>query len=158
MIRPKGLTGVALFSLAAAGLALSACGGSSSDDNAPPKTVAAANNAAASSPAAKADSGSSGNAAAGGEVAVVLTENKFAPNDIKVKAGATVTFVARNQGQAVHNMKVLAQKEEGKDFTSAATIGPGTDSKFTATFSKKGTYKFQCDYHMPDMSGTITVE
>jgi plastocyanin len=37
-------------------------------------------------------------------------------------------------------------------------VNPEKESKFTVTFTKKGTVKFQCDYHLPDMAGEIVVK
>jgi plastocyanin len=34
----------------------------------------------------------------------------------------------------------------------------GEESTFEVTFNAAGTYDFQCDYHVPDMVGTITAE
>lgn len=91
------------------------------------------------------------------EVTVTMTDNVFTPKAITVPAGKEVTFTAKNGGQAIHNMHILSKGGEGKDFSSDATVTPGQASVFKATFSKKGTYKFQCDLHLPDMSGTVTV-
>jgi plastocyanin len=55
-------------------------------------------------------------------------------------------------------MHVLSKDGEGKDFASDALVSPGQSSTFEVTFTKTGTYDFQCDYHLPDMVGTITVE
>ena len=77
---------------------------------------------------------------------------------IKVPVGKKITFIAKNEGAAVHDMKILSKATEGKDFMSDALVNPETESKFTATFNKKGTVKFQCDYHLPDMVGTIEVQ
>ena len=65
---------------------------------------------------------------------------------------------AVQHGQAIHDLHIMSQTAEGKDFMSNATVQPGESSTFTATFSKAGTLKFQCDYHLPDMVGTITVK
>jgi len=90
-------------------------------------------------------------------VQVTLTDNVFTPKDIKVDTGE-VTFELKNNGQAIHNMHIISKDAEGKDFMSKALINAGESDKFVATFTKKGTYKFQCDYHVPDMVGTITVD
>lgn len=92
------------------------------------------------------------------EVEVALKDNVFEPKEIKVKAGDAVTFKVKNEGIAIHNMMVQASATEGKDFSSAPAVNPGEEGKFTATFTKKGTVKFVCAYHLPDMAGTITVE
>ncbi|MFN8559480.1 MAG: cupredoxin domain-containing protein [Dehalococcoidia bacterium] len=105
--------------------------------------------------------GGAAQSAGGGEatqVEVSMTDNVFAPKEIKVPAGKEITFEAKNKGQAVHNMHILSNATEGKDFQSEAVVNPGKESTFKATFNKKGTVKFQCDFHLPDMSGTIIVQ
>lgn len=90
-------------------------------------------------------------------VAITMKDNVFEPKDITVEEGA-VTFEVKNTGAAIHNMHITSSTSEGKDFSSKPIIEAGTTDKFTATFTKKGTVKFQCDFHLPDMVGTITVK
>lgn len=159
----RKLPTLVLLALAGAGLALAACGG---DDGSGAATktietksaVEVASGGNSGSPAASATKKSDDSSKSGNTIKVSLQDNKFEPKDIKVKAGQSVTFELKNDGQAVHNMKILSAKEEGKDYASSALINPEKEDKFSATFKKKGTYKFQCDYHVPDMVGTLTVE
>jgi plastocyanin len=139
--------GIVLGAIAVLGLALGACA-SDDDDAGGEATVGNIN--VATQPG--------GAAASGGTITVVMTDNKYTPNKIEVEAGKEITFVAKNQGAAVHNMKILSSKTEGKDFASDALVNPEKESKFTVTFTKKGTVKFQCDYHLPDMAGEIVVK
>ncbi len=90
-------------------------------------------------------------------VAITLKDNMFEPKDITVEEG-TVTFEVKNTGAAIHNMHITSTAAEGKDFSSKPIIEAGSSDKFTATFTKKGVVKFQCDFHLPDMVGTITVK
>jgi len=90
-------------------------------------------------------------------VTVTLKDNVFEPKQITVERSA-VTFEVKNTGIAIHNMHILSSSVEGKDFSSSAIVNPGATDKFTATFTKSGTIKFQCDFHLPDMVGTITVK
>lgn len=90
-------------------------------------------------------------------VAITLKDNAFEPKDITVEEG-TVTFEVKNTGAAIHNMHITSTASEGKDFSSKPIIEAGSSDKFTATFTKKGVVKFQCDFHLPDMVGTITVK
>lgn len=94
----------------------------------------------------------------GDEIEVDLKDNLFEPANITVPANATVTIVAKNVGAAIHNMHVLSMATEGHDFTSDAIIAAGTESRFEVTFTKPGTIQFQCDFHVPGMVGTITVQ
>ena len=90
-------------------------------------------------------------------VVITMKDNVFEPKDITVEEG-TVTFEVKNTGAAIHNMHITSTASEGKDFSSKPIIEAGTTDKFTATFTKEGVVKFQCDFHLPDMVGTITVK
>lgn len=106
--------------------------------------------------ATKAPDGNGGGG--GGEtIEILLKDNFFEPKDFNVPVGVEVTIDTKNVGQAIHNMHVLSQAKEGKDFTSDAMVNPGKESKFKVKFSKTGVYDYQCDYHVPDMVGKITV-
>ena len=92
------------------------------------------------------------------DIEVLLQDNFFDPKELTVPVNTTVEIEVKNKGQAVHNMHILSKDKEGKDFTSAALVNPGEDDKFEVKFTKTGTYDFQCDYHVPDMVGKITVK
>lgn len=111
----------------------------------------------AATAAAEKDSGG-GSSGKSETITVEMKDNLFAPKDITVERGEAVTFIAKNTGQAVHNMVIQSGATQGKDFMSDAMVNPGAESKFTATFTKAGTVKFVCAYHPPDMVGTITVK
>lgn len=144
---PRLNKAIVLSAIAVLGLALGACAGDDDDGG-------AANGDGGVNVATQ----PSGGGATGGTITIVMTDNKYTPNKIEVEAGKEITFIAKNQGAAVHNMKILSSKTEGKDFASDALVNPEKESKFTVTFTKKGTVKFQCDYHLPDMAGEITVK
>jgi plastocyanin len=92
------------------------------------------------------------------ELTISMTDHKFAPANITIPVGKSVTITVTNDGAAVHNMRVLSEKREGKNFQSDPLIQPGKSDTFTVQFSKTGTYVFQCDYHLPDMVGKIIVK
>src|SRR5688572_27862295 len=138
-----GQTVVAGAVLLAAALA-AGCG---SDDESPSKL--GASNATASTKTSSSESE---------RVAVSMKDNFFEPKDISVERGEAITFAVKNDGQAIHDMHIMSLTAEGKDFMSNTTVQPGESSSSTATFSKAGTLKFQCDFHLPDMVGTITVK
>ena len=111
--------------------------------------------AGSGSPSANPTSSSGG----GETIKVVMTDNVYAPKDIKLKAGQSYTIEVENKGLAIHDMHVFSKVAgEAKDFTSAITVAAGDKNTFEVKFTKKGSVKFQCDYHLPDMAGTITVE
>lgn len=148
-------TGIILAALAIVGAA-AACGGDSAGTTSPTISVKGSGQtgggggAATSAPS---DAGSSSTS-----LKISLKDNIFDPKDLKVPAGKTITFNLTNDGTAIHNMHILSQSTEGKDFQSELTVMAGKSSKFEAKFNKKGLIKFQCDFHVPDMVGTITVE
>lgn len=91
-------------------------------------------------------------------IKVSMKDNLFDPKTLTIPAGKSVDIVVKNEGAAIHNMHILSEAKDGKDFSSSATVSPGTENKFTVKITKPGTYNFQCDYHVPDMVGTITVK
>ncbi len=102
--------------------------------------------------------GSSGGGTATETLKVSMKDNIFDPKTLTVPAGKSVEIEVKNDGAAIHNLHILSEAKEGKDFSSAATVAPGASNKFTIKLTKTGTYVFQCDYHVPDMVGTITVQ
>lgn len=86
-------------------------------------------------------------------VDVEMADNVFIPTAITVAVGQQVEFALKNSGAAIHDMRI-----ENTEFKSEAVINPGTTSSFTALFTEDGVYTFVCDYHLPGMVGTITVE
>ena len=145
-----GLVAVAALTLTAA-----ACGGSDEDDdnggNGEPSATAAATTPAD-------DDGD------GGPVSldISLKDNFFEPKEFTVSEGAEVTFNITNAGTAIHNMRVAGADNEfntDDDAESDQIIAAGATStvEWTAP-AESGVYDFQCDYHLPDMAGTITVE
>lgn len=140
---------LAVLGLIAATALAAACGsnGESNGNESKPAATSASTKNSGSSSSGKSET-----------VTVSMKDNFFEPKDLTVEAGDTITFIAKNEGQALHNMMIQSAAAEGKDFMSDAMVNPGAESKFTATFKKKGTIKFQCAYHMPDMVGTITVK
>lgn len=104
--------------------------------------------------------GGAGGTSGGGAaktIEVVMKDNFFEPKEITVPVNTTIKFVAKNAGAAVHNMHILSAAKEGKDFKSDLLVNPGQTSQFEAKFTKTGKYDFQCDYHLPDMVGVVTV-
>lgn len=86
-------------------------------------------------------------------VDVEMADNVFIPVAITVAVGQQVEFALTNTGAAIHNMRIA-----DTEFKSEAVINPGATSSFTAKFTKAGSYTYVCDYHVPGMVGTITVE
>ncbi len=78
---------------------------------------------------------------------VEITDNRFQPAALSVKAGTTVTWV--HTGQVTHNI-VSVQLTDLR----SPDLRPG--DRYSYTFTVPGTYTYYCSYH-DGMSATITV-
>ncbi|MBE7519469.1 MAG: cupredoxin domain-containing protein [Thermoflexaceae bacterium] len=148
-----------LVVVAAVGLLASlagACGGGDSDDGIKIKGTETANG----SDDKKDDDGKDGGDSSAGstELTITMQDNFFEPKDVTVPVNKTVKITLPNKGSAIHNMHILSKPTEGKDFTGKTTVNGGETDRMEVKFTKKGVVKFQCDYHVPDMVGTITVK
>ncbi len=91
------------------------------------------------------------------EITVDMHDNYFEPDEFTVEAGTSVTVTAVNEGAEIHNLAVRATEEEGQDFETDPIVEPGEEDTFEMTLNEPGEYVFECDYHLPEMVGTITV-
>ena len=133
--------------LTAAAIAVAACGGGDQDGNGDGATTA--------------PSGDGGDGEV--ELDVSMADNLFEPAEFTVDAGAELTFSITNDGAAIHNMRVAGEDNEFNTNDDAVseeeliTAGGAATLQWTAP-DEPGVYDFQCDFHTPDMAGTITVE
>lgn len=93
---------------------------------------------------------------------ITVRDDLFEPNELRVQAGLTVTLNVKNEGEAVHTLRVAGPDNEYNtdDDTLAdpEMIKPGATVAVVWTApDEPGTYNFRCDYH-PVETGTITVE
>lgn len=130
-----------------------ACGSGGGDEAPTPIPTKGSGGAVSSSPTGGGSGGSEASV-----IKVVMKDNTFEPNKFTIPAGKAVKIEVDNQGAAVHNMHIQSKATEGKDFSSEALVNPKTKNTFEVKFSKKGEVKFVCDYHLPAMSGSITVQ
>jgi amicyanin len=80
------------------------------------------------------------------EIAVKIGNFTFGPQELKVKAGTTVTWT--NEDDIPHTVvSPSAFRSKVLD----------TDGKYSFTFTTPGTYKYFCSLH-PHMTGTVIVE
>ncbi|APB01476.1 hypothetical protein NS506_07456 [Nocardia seriolae] len=128
-----------LVAVVAGALAAGGCSSNSSDQAATSTTAAPASSAAATStgPAAPA------------AVTVEVKYMKFAPADITVKAGDTVTW--KFDDRAPHAVQGIGDTALG---INSPIIHKG---EWSHTFTVPGTYRYLCPLH-PDMKGTVTVQ
>src|ERR1043165_2364899 len=80
------------------------------------------------------------------DVAVKIGNFTFGPQEVKVKAGTTVTWT--NEDDIPHTV-VSPNNFRSKPLDS--------EDKFSFTFTTPGTYKYFCSLH-PHMTGTIVVQ
>jgi plastocyanin len=80
-------------------------------------------------------------------VAIAIDNFSFTPQEIRVKAGTTITWT--NHDDIPHTVvsSDLGFKSKALD----------TDDKFTTTLTKPGTYSYFCSLH-PKMQGKVIVE
>jgi len=111
-------------------------------------TVAPATTAAVAATVAPATTAANANALGGPgqEIKIDISQFKFAPNSITIKAGTKITWT--NQDTAPHTATA--------DNTSwdSGTLQKG--QSFSFTFNKAGLVKYHCEIH-PNMTATITV-
>jgi len=99
-----------------------------------------------------------------GGIAVGLKDNIFEPAQLTVKAGASVTFELKNEGVAIHNMRVAGPDASYNTDDDAVSDPQLVNAGATATLTwtapdQPGEIKFQCDFHVAlGMVGTITVQ
>ena len=153
----RSLRYAAVTSVAAAVLALAACGssgdstssGASSGDRSyggggATTAGAAATTAAAGGAATTAASG--GAAPAAGAGAVTIKDFAFDPGDLTVAKGTAVTW--KNDDSATHRIKSGDGSFDSKDLKNG--------DSFEHTFDTAGTFDYICGIH-PSMKGKITV-
>jgi amicyanin len=80
------------------------------------------------------------------EIAVKIGNFTFGPQELKVKAGTTVTWT--NEDDIPHTVV------SPNNFRSKVL---DTDGKYSFTFSTPGTYSYFCSLH-PHMTGRVIVE
>ena len=81
------------------------------------------------------------------DVAVMIDNFTFNPQQITVKAGDTVTWVNHDDIPHTVTSKTFIFKSKAMD----------TDEKFSFTFATVGSFPYFCSLH-PHMTGTIVVE
>jgi amicyanin len=81
------------------------------------------------------------------DIEVKIDNFTFAPQQITVKAGDTVTWTNRDDIPHTVTSKTTAFRSKALD----------TNDKFTFTFTTPGTYAYFCSLH-PHMTGAVVVE
>jgi plastocyanin len=73
---------------------------------------------------------------------------RFAPADITVPAGSTVTWT--NHDNFTHSVQFLSGSQ-----TAPQVVKPGESTTFT--FKDAGVVRYQCSFHPQQMQGSVTV-
>ena len=94
---------------------------------------------------------------------VSMGDNFYQPNVFTVKAGQKVTFHFKNEGIAIHNMRVAGvdNKYNTKDdaLSEPTEIRPGGTGTLEWTApDEAAVIKVRCEFHPADSTGTIKVE
>jgi plastocyanin len=79
---------------------------------------------------------------------ITLKDIAFSPKSLKISKGSTVTFAFRD-GDTTHNVTSVASRR-------FKTIGNRSTGSKSRTFTRAGTYRFECTLH-PGMTGRIVV-
>ena len=87
-------------------------------------------------------------ASGAGSKTVTLQDISFGPKRLSISKGTRVTFAFRDDG-TTHNVTSIGSRR----FRTITDRASGSPSR---TFSRTGTYRFECTLH-PGMTGRITV-
>jgi uncharacterized cupredoxin-like copper-binding protein len=100
--------------------------------------------------------GASGGGAPAGSTKVTMTDYKFNPADLNVKAGK-VSFLLVNSGGVSHDMVVMSA--DGKQMGRSELVQPGNSGDLTIANLPAGSYTMICDqpgHANLGMKGTVT--
>jgi plastocyanin len=125
-----------------------------------PTTVAPTTAASAAATSAGATPALGGGAAAGAQtIDIVTTDNKFSVTTINAKVNQPLTITVQNKGAAIHNWALsdAAGKAAATGTTAEPLVQPGQTDSINLTFTKAGTFNYQCQVHPTEMTGKVIV-
>lgn len=139
---------------------LSGVGGAAAGGHDMPTGTPAPGTAATKTPAGSAAVGTP--VASSGNLQVSMKDNFFAPTSYTATVGQTAKFDLSNDGKLPHNMRI-AQADGSFDGPKSVVSEPeiinlGKKGSLSFTPATAGTYRFRCDIHPDQMTGTITVK
>jgi len=85
------------------------------------------------------------------EVLVTIENNRFAPEEIKVKAGAPFVIVVTNKDKT-------PEEFESKELRIEKVVPPGKTLRINVRALKPGTYPFVGEYHQQTAKGRVVAE
>src|SRR5215203_2865285 len=91
-------------------------------------------------------------------ITVIATDNLYAPDGFRVRAGEAFQLKLENRGQALHDWRILNLK--GADGRDAGTrlLPSGASDTVTLTLEKAGDYMFYCEVHPVEMRGKLVAQ
>ena len=94
---------------------------------------------------------------------VTMGDNFYEPNEFTVKAGQKLTFAFKNEGAAIHNMRVSGADNKFNTEDDALSDpreirSGGTGSLQWTAPDKAGEITVRCEFHPTDSTGIIKVE
>src|SRR3989441_12934575 len=85
------------------------------------------------------------------EIALTIEENRFKPEEVRVKAGALFVLVITNRDKT-------AEEFESRELRIEKVIPPGKTVRLRVPPLKTGTYPFVGEYHEKTAKGRIVAE
>ena len=85
------------------------------------------------------------------EIALTIEENRFQPEEVRVKAGAPFVLVVTNRDKT-------AEEFESRELRIEKVIPPGKTVRLRVPALKAGTYPFVGEYHEKTAKGRIIAE
>ena len=85
------------------------------------------------------------------EIRLTIKENRFIPQEIKVKADTKITLIVKNEDQA-------AEEFESASLRLEKLIRPGGTITLHVFPLKPGTYEFMGEFHSDTARGRLIVE
>jgi plastocyanin len=129
------------------GLVIAACGSAGSDYSGGGVTSPGGNN-----------NGGNPSGPPSGTSAVSVGLSSFAPNNISVAAGTTVTWTWDSCGSDPYGYGTACVTHDiSFDDGSGLTSGAQSQGSFARTFNTAGTFKYHCSIHGAAMSGQVVV-
>ncbi len=83
---------------------------------------------------------------------VAAMDNFFEPIELTAKAGETVSIVVTNGGLSIHNFVIQSTG------VNSGILNGGDSVTLTVTMPDSGSLEFICEFHPPDMKGTIATQ
>jgi uncharacterized cupredoxin-like copper-binding protein len=85
------------------------------------------------------------------EIPLTIENNRFSPDEVKVKAGAPFVLVVTNKDKT-------PEEFESKELRIEKVVPPGKTLRINVRALKPGTYPFIGDYHQQTAKGRIVAE